>query len=177
MLKAGSTWVSLKSSLSQGHSRIPHLLVSVKSNWFRHPPWFTFLSGSAMDAATSTSYDELSRVLKRLQQISPHDALVLLKNCLGGTKLQHVLMTSSCCEYPQLLELDYLLRSSVTQICNVSLSDDEWTQASLPVRCDGLRVRSVSKLVFPDLFASSAVTLSSSAGSTVCNIRQRALWN
>jgi hypothetical protein len=43
------------------------------------------LSGSsAIDAAVSASYDELSGAVERLQLISSHDALVLPKNCLGG---------------------------------------------------------------------------------------------
>jgi hypothetical protein len=115
--------------------------------------------GSAMDAAISTSYDELSRAVERLQLISSHDALVLLKNCLGGPKLQHVLRTSPCCEHPKLFDLDNLLRSAVTKICNVSLSDDQWTQASLPVRSGGLGVRSVSKLASSAFLASAASTL------------------
>jgi hypothetical protein len=82
--------------------------------------------GSAMEAAISTSFEKLSHAVQRLQLISSHDALVLLKNCLGGPKLQHVLRTSPCCEHPQLFELDKLLRSAITQICNVSLSDDQW---------------------------------------------------
>lgn len=40
--------------------------------------------------------------------------------------------------------MDNLLRSAVTKICNVKLSDDQWSQASLPVRSGGLGVRSVS---------------------------------
>lgn len=62
--------------------------------------------GSAMDAAISTSNDDLSRAVERLQLVSSHDALILLKNCLGGPKLQYLLRTSPCCEHPQLLELD-----------------------------------------------------------------------
>lgn len=116
--------------------------------------------GSAMDAAILTSYDDLSRAVERLQLVSSHDALVLLKNCLGGPKLQYLLRTSPCCEHPQLFELDKLLRSAVTQICNVSLSDDQWTQASLPVRSGGLGVRSVSKLASSAFLASAASTQS-----------------
>jgi len=86
--------------------------------------------------------------------------LVLLKNCLGGPKLQYVLRTSPCCKHPQLVELDNLLRSTVTQICIVSLSDDQWTQASLLVRSDGLGVRSMSKLASSAFLASAASTQS-----------------
>jgi len=57
-------------------------------------------------------------------------------------------------------EFDDLLRAAVTKICNVTLSDDQWTQASLPVRSGGLGVRSVSKLASSAFLASAASTLS-----------------
>jgi len=71
-----------------------------------------------------------------------------------------VLRTLPYCEHPQLVELDNLLRSAVTQIYNVSLSDDPWTQSSLPVLSGGLGVRSVSKLASSAFLASAASTQS-----------------
>jgi len=79
---------------------------------------------------------------------------------MDGPKVQYVLRTSPCCKHPQLVELDNFLRSAVTQICNVSLSDDQWTQASLPVRSGGLGVRSVSTLASSAFLASAASTQS-----------------
>ena len=113
-----------------------------------------------MEDAISTSHEELSRAVNRLQLISSHDALVLLKNCLGGPKLQHVMRTSPCCDHPKLSEFDDLLRTAVNKNCNVSQSNDQWTQASLPVRSGGLEVRSVSKLASSAFLASAASTLS-----------------
>jgi hypothetical protein len=115
---------------------------------------------SAMDDAITTSYEELSRAVSRLQLVSSHDALILLKNCLGGPKLQHVMRTSPCCDHPKLIEFDELLRTAVNKMCNVSLSEDQWTQASLPVRTGGLGVRSVAKLASSAFLASAAGTLS-----------------
>ncbi len=85
--------------------------------------------------------------------------MVLLKNSLGGPKLQHVLRTAPCHDHPKLLEFDALLRSAVSKICNVSLSDAQWTQASLPVSSGGLGVRSVSTLASSAFLASAAGTL------------------
>ena len=56
--------------------------------------------------------------------------------------------------------MDNLLRSAVTKICNVELSDDQWSKASLPVRSGGLGVRSVSRLASSAFLASAASTLS-----------------
>jgi len=68
--------------------------------------------------------------------------------------------TSSCCDHPLLCEFDDLLRTAITEICNFTLSYDQWKQASLPVRCGGLGVRSVSKITWSAFLASAASTLS-----------------
>jgi len=67
--------------------------------------------------------------------------------------------TSPCWDHPLLCEFDDLLRTAVTKICNVTLSDDQWTQASLPVRYGGRGVHSVSKLASYAFLASAASTL------------------
>ncbi|HSN23902.1 MAG TPA: reverse transcriptase domain-containing protein, partial [Methylomicrobium sp.] len=116
-------------------------------------------TGSALHSALTTLCNNLERAVDRLQLISAHDALVLLKNCLGGPKLQYVLRTTPCHDHPLLLQFDNLLRTAVSKICNVSLSDDQWAQASLPVSKGGLGVRSVSKLASSAFLASAASTL------------------
>lgn len=117
-------------------------------------------TGQAMDTALSTLCEDFVRAVDRLQLLSSHDALLLLKNSLGGPKLQYVLRTSPCCHHPQLSQFDHLQRSAVSKICNVTLSDDQWAQASLPVRAGGLGVRSVSKLASSAFLASAAGTRS-----------------
>lgn len=111
--------------------------------------------GPAMDDALTALHDSLQLAVHRLALLSSHDALVLLKNSLGGPKLQHVLRTSPCCNHPSLPQFDATLRSAITQICNVTLSDHQWAQASLPVRHGGLGIRSVSTLA-PSAFLASA---------------------
>ena len=70
-----------------------------------------------------------------------------------------MLRTAPCHDHPKLFEFDALLRSAVSKICNVSLSDDQWTQASLPVGSGGLGVRSVTTLASSAFLASAAGTL------------------
>jgi hypothetical protein len=69
-----------------------------------------------------------------------------------------ILRTFKCHDHPQLLKFDPLFRSAISKICSVSLSDDQWTQASLPVSAGGLRVRSVSKLAASAFLASATGT-------------------
>lgn len=54
--------------------------------------------------------------------------------------------------------IDETLRSALTHICNVPLSDQHWLQASLPVRYGGLGIRSVSMLASSAFLASAAGT-------------------
>ena len=51
------------------------------------------------------------------------------------------------------------LHNATSKICNVHLSDDQWLQASLPVRYGGLGVRRVSSLAPSAFLASAAGTL------------------
>ena len=115
-------------------------------------------TGQSMDTMLASLYDDLKLAVDRLKLISSHDALVLLNNCLGGQKLLHMFRSSPCCGHPLLLQFDDLLRSAVTSICNVALTDEQWTQASLSVRSGGLGVRSVSMLASSAFLASAAGT-------------------
>jgi hypothetical protein len=112
-----------------------------------------------MDDILSTLLDNLKQAVDRLQLITAHDALVLLKTCLGGPKLQYILRASPCCEHPLLAQFDEQLRSALTKTCNIALTDDQWTQASLPVWSGGLGIRSVSMLASSAFLASAAGTL------------------
>jgi len=82
-------------------------------------------------------------IIERLQFIMAH-ALVLLKTGLGGPKLQYILRVSPCYEHPLLTQFDDQLRQALTKTCNITLTDDQGTQVSLPVCSGGLGVGSVS---------------------------------
>ena len=109
----------------------------------------------AMDDSFSSRCADLERAVDRLQHVSAHDALLLLKNCLTAPKLQHTLRSSCCQGHELLAKFDNLQRSALCHICNVFLSDDQWIQASLPFRNGGLGIRRVSSLA-PSAFLASA---------------------
>ena len=90
-------------------------------------------TGSAMSDCLQARRDDLTRAVKRLKLVSAHDALVLLKNSLSAPKLLHTLRSACCVDHDLLKAFD-----DVSSICNVSLTDDQWLQASLPVRNGGL---------------------------------------
>ena len=88
-------------------------------------------------------------VVNRLQHNTAHDALPLLKTCLGGPKLQYTLQVSPCCKPPLLAQFDE--QRVLTKTCNIAIMDDQWT--------GGLGIRSVSMLASSAFVASAAGTL------------------
>jgi len=87
------------------------------------------------------------------------DAPVLLKNSLAMPKLLCTLRTSDCSDNPLLAQFDSTLRTALSGMLNVDLSDDQWTQASLLVRNGGLGIRSAQMLASSAFLASAASTL------------------
>jgi len=87
------------------------------------------------------------------------DASVLLKNSLAMPKLLCTLRTSDCSDNPLLAQFDSTLRTALSGILNVDLSDDQWTRASLLVRNGGLGIRSAQMLASSAFLASAASTL------------------
>jgi hypothetical protein len=115
--------------------------------------------GTAQDRALTSKIDELSRAIERLSLLHSHDALVLLKNSLSMPKLLHLLRTTDCSDNPLLARFDETLRTGLSTILNVDLSDTQWLQASLPVRDGGLGIRSAQMLAPSAFLASAASTL------------------
>jgi len=117
------------------------------------------LSGSgALDHTLESHCRNLSSAITRLSSIGRHDALILLRCSLSHPKLLHTLRCFPCVDHPKLKEFDSLLRTGLEVILNLSLSDNQWAQASLPVKVGGLGIRRVTSLAFPAFLASAAGT-------------------
>ena len=56
-------------------------------------------TGSAMSDCLQARRDDLTRAVKRLNLVSAHDALVLLKNSLSAPKLLHTLCSTCCVDH------------------------------------------------------------------------------
>ena len=116
------------------------------------------MQGQAMDDSLKMHCGDLERAISRFELLTTHDALVLLRASFGAPKLQHTLRASSCRDHTSLTTLDWLLRAALGKICNVALSDDQWRQASLPVRSGGLGIRRVASLASSAFLASAVGT-------------------
>ena len=103
-------------------------------------------SGKAMDTALTKRCDDLALAISRLKTLPSHDALVLLKASFSAPKVLHTIRSSPCVGHPALANFDSLQRSGLCLITNSNLSDNQWLQASLPVKDGGLGVRRVASL-------------------------------
>ena len=126
-------------------------------------------SGPAVDAALETKCADLSRAVSRLYLLHAHDALVILRNSLSVPKLLYTLRTANCSGRPALQKFDDILREGLSVILNINLSDDQWIQASLPVRSGGLGIRSATMLA-PSAFLASAAGTSALQDSIISSI-------
>ena len=100
------------------------------------------LKGPAVDTSLQNKVGELKRAINRLKLLCSHDTLVLLRNSLAMHKLLYTLRTSRCADNRILPYFDETLKSGIITILNVDISNDQWLQASLPVRNGGLEIRS-----------------------------------
>ena len=73
-------------------------------------------------------------------------------------KLLYILRTAPCSNNPRPSIFDDTLRQGLSTILNVSLSDDQWLQASLPVQKGGLGIRSSGMLASSAYLDSVAAT-------------------
>ena len=114
--------------------------------------------GSVLDNTWSDRCAELSRAVDKLSLIGAQDALMLLRISFSAPRAQHLLRCSPSVDNPSLDVFDSHLRSALSRIANVDISDTEWTQASLPIRYGGLGIRKVRSLALPAYLASAAST-------------------
>ena len=111
-----------------------------------------------MDRSLEKFISDFDACAKRLSFIPAHDALIILRSSLGAPKLTYVLRSSPCAGHVALDTFDKSLRNTLCRVLNIDLSDDQWAQASLPIRMGGLGVRSVSLLASSAFLASAAGT-------------------
>jgi hypothetical protein len=95
----------------------------------------------------------------RLKHLPAHSALFLLRNCLAIPKLNYLLRCSPSWRIPDILNtFDETVRIGLENILNVSLDENAWTQATLPVSRGGIGIRSARSLSVPAFLASTSST-------------------
>ena len=78
---------------------------------------------------------------------NPHCELALIRSCAGICKMNYSLRTSLAKFISNSInKYDNSLRKSLEEICQSSLDEDSWCQATLPVREGGLGIISACNI-------------------------------
>ena len=79
--------------------------------------------------------ENLKLMTTRLDEIDPHQAFFLLRNCYSMPKFIYFLRTAPCfLEQGILGRYDEIMRMSLVKILNIQMSDRIWNQATLSFR-------------------------------------------
>ena len=110
-----------------------------------------------ISAMLADKVESLRRLGDRLQLLSAHDALILLRNCFALPKLLYVLRTAPCFRSTTLETYDDCLREILSSVTNTCLEpgSSAWEQATLPVKLGGLGIRCAVE-VAPSAFLASS---------------------
>ena len=111
-------------------------------------------SGPVLNDAWEERCNEMSSAISRLKTIPSQDSLILLRSSLGAPRVQHLLRCSQDVNHPGIRQFDVLQRRALSSVANSDLSDNNWLQATLPIKEGGLGLRSASDLAAPSLLAS-----------------------
>jgi len=118
------------------------------------------LTDEALPAALESKVAQIGRLAERLPLLKSHAALFTLKNCLSMPKMTYLLRCTPSWKAPtELASFDAIMRNSLESICNGTMDDQAWAQASLPVARGGLAIRSAQQLSVPAFLASIASTV------------------
>ena len=109
----------------------------------------------SMEECFRSKVEKLIVMGKRLQLLSSHDALLLLRHYLSIPKVLYILQTAPCFLTDLLSIFDDHLKSLLSEILNVNLANESaWTQASLLVKPGGIGVRATQ--LAPSAYLASA---------------------
>ena len=133
-----------------------HAVDPAKATLLGSPNW----RGVSLNTGREAKVEQLETLGSRLKQLRAHDALCLLQNALAIRKVLYILRTAPSFRSPALASFDCVLQSLLESICNICLSDQNWTQVSLPIHLGGLGIGSVTILA-PTAFLASAAGTSS----------------
>src|SRR6218665_3608848 len=117
----------------------------------RHALGSPLFTRDALSEALTARTAELRRMLYRLADGATHDALIRLRYSLFSERHEDAIHPTllPCAHHPELTKYNAELRSGLSMILNLPLTDEAWIQASLPIKIDGCGIRSVTSLALP----------------------------
>ena len=113
----------------------------------------------SLDEHLDNAISKLKAMENKLVDLSSQDALFIIRNSLALPKLNYILRATPCSGHHLLNVYDDNLRLMLINILNISLTDSEWAQATLPIGLGGLGVRKSAELAPSAYLASAAASL------------------
>ena len=96
---------------------------------------------------------------ERLKQIDSHEALFLLRHCFAMPKLTYFLRTAPCFTKTNTLEkFDGIVKEALVDILNISLPQNAYSQATLPIANGGLGLRLATDIALVGFLSSVCAT-------------------
>lgn len=96
----------------------------------------------------------------RLKNLKVHSAFFLLKNCFAVPKLNYLIRSSPFCLNESVIKrYDDKLKETLQGILNLSLLNNSWTQATLPIANGGFGIRKLHDISLPAFLSSSYGTI------------------
>ena len=97
---------------------------------------------------------EINQLAEKLKILPAHHAYKILQVSLGSPNLISILRSSPSHDINTLKKIDASLKENLEETLNVTLTDEKWSQASLPIKFGGLGIRKPSDLAIPCYIAS-----------------------
>ncbi|KAI5635377.1 reverse transcriptase (RNA-dependent DNA polymerase) domain-containing protein [Phthorimaea operculella] len=121
---------------------------------------FSLLGAPIFSATIPSALEDKTRMIAQVREhlghLSAHVALILFRACFSLPKLTYVIRTTPTWLFPEEVSVvDGAIRNTAESVINVTLDDNQWLQASLPIRYGGLGIRSIRAVSLPAFIASS----------------------
>ncbi|XP_029656729.1 uncharacterized protein LOC115230736 [Octopus sinensis] len=117
------------------------------------------ISNLGVESSLYAKTSSLVAISNKLAKIDSHSGLFFLRNCFAIPKLLFILRSAPCFFNLRALEsFDFSLKSSLESICNITLDEIGWQQATLPISHGGIGIRSSVDLSIPAYLSSVNAT-------------------
>ena len=113
----------------------------------------------AIETVLDPKIENLALMIERLKQIDSHEALYLLRHCFAMPKLTYFLRTAPCFLKKNSLEkFDGIVKEALVNILNISLPQNAYSQATLPIANGGLGLRLATDIALVGFLSSVCAT-------------------
>ena len=113
----------------------------------------------AIESVLGPKIENLILMTERLKQIDSHEAMFLLRHCYGIPKFTYFLRTAPCFMKPNILDkFDNIIKEALVDILNISMPQNAYSQATLPIANGGLGLRLATDIALVGFLSSVCAT-------------------